>query len=382
MSLDRMSQFGFYQVGDYKFYSKFEAQILSEKTGQKIHWDFNDQAFDSADWQVEPAETLSELYRQRAQQLRDRYDYLILWFSGGADSTNILDAFLLNDIKLDEVASQVNYEATGDKFNWLNAEIYNVAVPRITQARVVQPDLKHTIVDLCQLTMEYFTNKNSKFDWSYQLSSYVNPNSACKQDIKLKVPEWEKMISSGKKICFIHGVDKPRVVNLNGSFYFKFHDMIDPAVSSAVRLLNREWEFDELFYWSPDCPKIPIKQGHVIKNFLKTANEHTPGITSHQVGLVSTVINKRFYHMTLDKIHSLIYPNWYPVLYQGKSRSLIFTLRDEWFYKLPDSDPAKYAWKIGLEHRWSAVPDAFKNDPNNIKHGFKQFSSKPYFLGN
>lgn len=381
MLLDRMSQFGFYQVGDYKFYSKFEAQILSEKTGQKIHWNFNDQVFDAANWQVEPTESLSELYRQRAQQLRDQYDYLILWFSGGADSTCVLDSFLFNNIKLDEVASYVNYDATGDKFDWINGEIYNVAIPRIEQAQELQPGIKYTMIDLCKLTMNFFNNKDSKFDWSYQLSSYVNPNNAARQDIKLTVPAWQKMFDAGKKVCFIHGVDKPRVTNLNGNFYYKFHDMIDPAVSPGARILNRPWDFDELFYWSPDCPKIPIKQGHVIKNFLKLANEHTPGITTRQVGLVRTVINKKFYDMTQDKLHSLIYPNWYPVPFQWKASSLIFTNRDEWFFKLPDSDSAKYAWKIGLEHRWNSVSDSFKNDPNNIQRGFKQHNSKPYFLG-
>jgi hypothetical protein len=378
---DKMSQFGFYQVGDAKFYSKFEAQLFSKKTGLKASWNFNDEVFASNNWQVEPTESLSELYRQRAQQLREKYDYLILWFSGGADSTNVLDSFLLNNIKLDEVVSYVNYDATGDKFNWLNGEIYNVAIPRIKQAQELQPGLKYTIIDLCQLTMDFF-NKDSKFDWSYQLSSYVNPNNAARQDIKLTVPAWQKMFDAGKKVCFIHGVDKPRVANLNGNFYYKFHDMIDPAVSPGARILNRPWDFDELFYWSPDCAKIPIKQGHVIKNFLKTANEHTEGITTHPVGLVSTVINKKFHHMTLDKIHSLIYPNWYPVLYQFKANSVIFTPRDEWFFKLPDSDPAKYAWKIGLEHRWNSLPDSFKKNPNDVGSGFKQFSSNHYFLGN
>ena len=101
MNQDRMLQYGFYQVGEYKFYSKFEAQILSEKSGLPIRWNFNDEAYDCSNWQVEPVESIGELYRQRAQQLRDQYDYLVLWFSGGADSTNILDSFVLNNIKLD-----------------------------------------------------------------------------------------------------------------------------------------------------------------------------------------------------------------------------------------------------------------------------------------
>lgn len=377
-----MDQFGYYQVGNLKFYSKLEATLFGEKTKQKLSWIFNEQEFSRQNWDTEPEESLAELYRQRAQQLRDKYDYLILWFSGGADSTNILDTFLLNDIKLDEVASYVNYEATKDHFNFLNGEIYNVAIPRISKAKEKQPDLKHTLIDLCQLTIDQFSITGTKFDWIYYMNSYVNPNNTSKQDIKLKIPEWQRMISAGKKVGFIHGIDKPRVTNLNGNFYFKFYDLIDTAVSPNIQMLNRDWEFDELFYWSPDCPKIPIKQGHVIKKFLKNANEKTHGITDSNVGLVSTVINKKLHYVTLDKIHSLIYPNWYPVLYQAKTQSLIFTPRDEWFYRLPDSDPAKYAWKTGLEHLWASVPDSMKKDPSNLARGFKQLNSKIYNLGN
>jgi hypothetical protein len=377
---NRMDKFGFYQVGAHKFYSKFEAQIFSEKTGSKVQWIFNDVEFNSMDWTVEPNESLNELYRQRAQQLRDQYDYLILWFSGGADSTNVLDSFLLNDIKLDEVASYVNYSASGDKFNFLNAEIYNVAIPRISKAKELQPDLKHTVVDICQSTVDFFSKSKDKFDWTYQLSSFINPNNAGRQHIKLTVPAWREMFDAGKKVCFIHGVDKPRVINLKNKFYFKILDVIDPAVSPGIRMLNRPWEFDELFYWSPDFPKIPIKQGHVLKKFLKHATVETPGITKSGTNLVSTTINGVIHNISLDKFHGLIYPHWYPVPYQSKTPSLIFTPRDEWFYKLPESDPAKYAWKVGLEHRWMSLPDHFKNDPSSINRGVKQFS-KVYFLG-
>jgi hypothetical protein len=77
---------GVYRVGDLKFYSKLQAIEMSTKTGIHLHWDFNEAVFDSYDWTVEPKDSLVELYRQRAQQLRNKYDYIILAYSGGADS--------------------------------------------------------------------------------------------------------------------------------------------------------------------------------------------------------------------------------------------------------------------------------------------------------
>jgi asparagine synthetase B (glutamine-hydrolysing) len=102
---ERQDKFGFYQVGDFRTYSKFEAIEQHTKTNKKLQWNFNDTIYRSYKWDQEPKESLSELYRQRAQQIREQYDYVVLWFSGGADSTNILNAFIDNNIKLDEVAS-------------------------------------------------------------------------------------------------------------------------------------------------------------------------------------------------------------------------------------------------------------------------------------
>jgi len=374
----KQDKFGFYQVGDFKTYSKFDASAVAEKTNQALKWNFNDEAYHSVDWEKEPPESLSELYRKRAQQLREKYDYLVLWFSGGADSTNILDSFLMNNIKLDDVATYVNYDATGDRFNFLNAEIYNVAVPRIEQARELQPWLRHTMVDLSQLMIDHFQKKDTKFDWVYHMNGYFNPNNSSKQDIKLKVQHWRDMIDQGKRVCFIHGIDKPRVFNINGKYYFKFIDMIDGAVSAHNQMVDRPWEFDELFYWTPDLPAIPVKQAHVIKKFLKQATAEDLVIDHRNICF--TTFNKQLYSLPMDKLHRLIYPNWYPVLYQAKPLTLIFTARDEWFFKLPDSDPAKYSWKVGLEHLWRTIPNSLKTDPTDIGRGFKHLFTH-YYIG-
>lgn len=376
-----MDKFGYYQVGEHKFYSKLEAAHLRDSTSLPITWNFNELAFSACRWDIEPDQSLEELYRQRAQQLRDQYDYLVLWFSGGADSMNILDSFIDNDIKLDEVASYVNYEATGDRFNFLNGEIFNVAVPKIEQVKQKQPGIKHTILDLTKLTLDYFTAKETKFDWVYHINGYVNPNCVSKQDIKLKVPEWRNMISSGKRVCFIYGLDKPRVTGINGKFYFRFVDFVDNAVTANVQMLNRPWDFDELFYWTADLPEIVIKQAHVVKRFLKQATPTTPYVTINNTGLVSTVINKKLHWLTLDGVNQLVYPKWKPVLYQAKAPSIFFTPRDEWFFNLPDSDPAKYSWRIGLEHLWKITPDSLKRDSNKIERGFRPFNSKIYEIG-
>lgn len=380
---ERQNKFGYYQVGNLRTYSKFRAVEYHNKTQEKIHWHFNDENYNKYDWSQEPTESLSELYRQRAQQLRDQYDYLVLWFSGGADSTNILNTFLDNDIKLDEVASYVNYEATGDKLNFFNAEIFHVADPVVAKAKQQQPWLKHTVIDLAQLTMKYFSDKKVNFDWSYYVNTIVNPNTVARRDIKLQVSHWVQMFDTGKKIGFINGIDKPRVVGINGNYYFKFVEMIDGAVTPECQMLDRPWDFNELFYWPADHPKISIKQGHVIKNFLKLFKDTSSFITQDKTlsGTVTVTIGKTIHYLTLPGLHTLIYPKWKPVLYQVKPTSLTFSFRDTWFFNLSDNENTKYAWQTGLEHRWSSTPNFLKNDWQNIKGGFKYLQGPTYNLG-
>lgn len=382
----RQDKFGFYYFDNLHFYSKLEAIQASEKHNKTLQWNFNDEVYSSYDWSIEPIESLEDLYRDRAQQIRDKYDYLILWLSGGADSANILNAFINNDIKIDEVASYVNYEATGDKYNFLNGEIYNVAIPMVEKAKEKQPWLKHTLIDLPSLTMDHFAQHGTKFDWIYHMNWYLTPNSMTRQDIKMKIPEWANMINSGKKVCFLHGVDKPRVTcNRNkGQYHFKFVDLIDNSVTANMQINDNPWEFDELFYWSPDAPKIPIKQGHVIKQYMKTATEYITLVEEQKKRkkyCVVSSINEEFYFLELIKLNSLIYPWHTPVMYQVKAPSLFFTPRDEWFFKLPDSDPAKHAWRMGLDYLWNEMPDSMKSNPNKMEAGFNMMSSKSYNLG-
>jgi hypothetical protein len=163
-------------------------------------------------------------------------------------------------------------------------------------------------------------------------------------------------------------------------------------------MLNRSWDFNELFYWPEDHPKIAIKQGHVIKNFLKTCQRSSPSFTdnkllartvsvandtSDQFGVVNSTgqDRKKIQYLTLPGLHTLIYPKWQPVLYQVKPPSLTFSFRDTWFFNQSNNESTKYAWQTGLNHRWNSTPAGLKNDWQNIHAGFKYLLGPTYCLG-
>jgi hypothetical protein len=378
-----IDQFGFYTVGNLKFYSKFDAAEVSARSGQPLRWHFNDDVFSRYDWTKEPIQSLTEIYKQRAQQLREKYDYLVLWYSSGSDSDNILRSFVDNNIQLDEVASYTNLEATGDRNDWLNGEIYNVAGPRIQKIKETsQPWLKHTIIDLSKIIMDFFNNKVNKFDWIYNINSYLSPNNIIRTNIVEYHPDWLRLMDQGKRVGFIWGVEKPKIVGINGKFSTMFMDIIDGAVTPHLQFNPRPGLFHELFYWAPDCPEMVIKQCHVIKKFLKTVAADSPLLTDKGSSRYSVItIQGRIKYLTTNGTNQLIYPGWEPAPFQVKPQSLVFSPRDEWFFSLPDSDIAKHNWKQGIEYFWLNTPKQFKNDPNVMSRGFKTINSQIYDIG-
>lgn len=378
MHQDRL---GCYRVGDLKFYSKLEAIEMHAKTGIHPHWDFNEAVFSCYDWTKEPSTNILEFYRMRAQQLRNRYDYIALHYSGGSDSQTVLDAFIDNDIKIDELVTHVNYAATGDPTNTLNAEAFQVAIPYVKELQKTRPWIKHRILDLTELTLDYFGLNNTKFDWIYSLNMYFNPNSACRIDMPLRIKEWADLIHSGKKVCMLYGFDKPRVWHINGKFVFRFIDLIDggPTVKS---ISGQQPYYDELFYWTPDMPEMIIKQAHLVKNYLsRDGIESDPWVSNVKTDLAYRTVNGKKLWLHRDKMHQLIYPKWdINTFSTGKPPSLIFSPRDTWFFNIEEAMVARRNWRVGIEKLWQVLPDYWKNNPADIKAGVKACWSQDYQL--
>ena len=374
--------FGFYRVGDLKFYSKLEAIEMQSKTGIHLHWDFNEAVYSSYDWTQEPVESLSELYRQRAQQIRDQYDYIVVWYSGGADSSNILDTFINNDIKVDEIMCYTNYEVTGDKDHWLNSEIFKVAIPHYEELKSKCPWMKFRMLDLGLLTIENFKTYDIVQSVKYGLNACKSPHNISRYDIRTKVKDWSDMIVAGKKIAMIHGVEKPRVAIKDGKFVFKFIDIVDASLSPYAQTKNTPGDYDEYFYWSPDSPKIPIKQAHIIKNYLKLATPGSPFMTKENSGLAyKEVSNGSKLWLSVNGVHSLIYPTWNIDTFSvGKVASAVFSYRDDWFLKEHDRDKTVKLFFTALDQFWKDLPDYWKNDPGDVARGSKLSFSKEYFL--
>ena len=248
-----LDKFGFYTVGGLKTYSKLEAILEQDKTGIHPHWNFNEDVFSRVDWKKEPTEELTELYRQRAQLIRDKYDYLVLWYSGGADSTNILQTFINNDIKLDEIAQFYSLEGdNGDVDANFNAEVVKVAIPWSLKITEQYKYIKHRVIDQSKLIETIYEQPEIKYDFIFQQNTTISPNNFSRVYLRKVVKDYADMINSGKRVCFIWGSDKPRLQIIDGKYALRFQDLVDNCVSPLIQQQQYSGWYDELFYWSPD----------------------------------------------------------------------------------------------------------------------------------
>lgn len=310
---NKNDKFGYYLVGDYKTYSKLDAIELSRSLHKPDpKWIFNDTIFSAYDWLQEPVESLKELYTARAQQVRRAYDYIVLFFSGGADSTNMLQAFIQNNIRVDEIVVFVQEEGDKNPNSFFNVESTQVALPFLRKMSHLLEGTKISKIDLTNIVINMA--QNNTVDLLYSRNAIFSPLAEAITRIRDYYSTWNELSEQGKKVVFLWGHQKPSVRKLSKSEYeFYIEDRLDFCVSSRTQMLNREHEYNELFYSSPDCVPLLIKQSHVFKRWLAINNN------------VTLTVN------TLFLLNRLIYPpEWWDASTwsKGKPKSHIFTPSD------------------------------------------------------
>lgn len=377
-------KFGFYQVGKLKTYSKVEAIELSNATALPVHWNFNDEEFGLYDWTAEPAESLKELYQRRARQIRERYDYVVLWWSGGADSYTMLRAFIDQGLFVDELATFHNFGGDGSWDSYLNSEVKRVAIPMAEKILESSPNTKFRLVDHIDYQPNLFTVDDNKFDFLYKANAVFSPNQLARRYIREKNQDYLDLFAQGKRVCFVWGMDKPRVnLEKDKRYAIRFVDIVDNSVSPVTQSLNRDWEHDEFFFWSPDAKDLLCKQGHVIMRYLKNIppeDFNSRWLTRKGNSLGNAIVAGKTWYLTNDGCHRLVYEDWHPDTYSSGKHDflLMWSPRDEWFLKDKQAEHTRI-YTAGLEK----LADLVGNDwikLGGITKGLMTCLSNPLYL--
>jgi hypothetical protein len=368
-------RFGYYLVGDQKFYSKTDAIKYMERTGVHLSYHYHDDVFAQHDWTQEPTASLDELYRQRAQHLRDKYEYLVLSYSGGADSHQMLMTFIKNNIHIDEILIYHCLSVNPDEL-FTNSEVTRVAVPFAQKIVSKHPNIKLRVVDMGPLTYNFFKDDKKVDMMMHTNYSQFSPSATALCYIHEVDAEYLDIINSGRKIGFVMGWDKPRVWQVDGKWCHRFLD-----INSGLSIMGSNIP-TEMFFWNPDMPDVVVKQAHIIKRYMELATHESPFITTESTGFACKPWHNKTLWLNHHGVHSLIYPDWDITTWSmGKDPSRNMSRRDAWFRRLPN-DEVYRRWEAGVTAWWAELPDYSKNRPgaDSFQHGPKSSWSRAYFL--
>jgi hypothetical protein len=372
---------GYYRVGDKKFYNKAQAILACQQIGPE-HWPdfiFNDAQFGSAQWQQEPQESIQEIYKQRAQQLRDKYDYLVLSYSSGSDSSNILHTFLNNNIRIDEVFSYGPFSTNQGQTGQLtrNAENNFREIDLVALPYLRELSKRHKF----KVTMYDWTNdmangfKDSDWIWT-ESQSRLSPSIVVRNRLH-NARSHLNLVDTGKKVGFIFGIDKPKITIMNNEYYMYFLDLdLNMGVGPGAPMTGSEWEYDEYFYWTPDLPQLAVKQAHMLKKFFESTPALKYLITDAHLGTWNAQYKEQYF----DVVKRLIYPGFNPGIWQThKISSLTYTEHDNWFINDPNLK-ARDHWLAGLRELQRLIDPKFFNK-GTVDAGYIGSFSKWYKIG-
>ena len=368
---------GHYTCNGKTFFNKIEA-IMEANTHPHtwVEWNFHDEIFGKYNWSKEPNFSLQDLYKTRAQQLRDNYDHIVLFYSGGPDSHTILDSFIKNNIRLDEIYLYGAYEAE-DKVNsklgsnndpgYYTREVYQ-ALPLVKKL-AKERNIKVNVFDWTRHILDELTNNP---DWIWHTGVRFDPSCSVRYKFHKLFREHSEMRHKGKRVAFVYGVDKPRLIRDDTSIYFSFLDVImSLSTMPSAEIRGEYWENDELFYWSPNMPEICIKQSHAVVNYLKFLK---------RVDVIKHVKNLAGFHDTeyYKHVNRVIYPEWNHDMWQIKKPSgTIYNEMTKWFFDFKEAQPARQKWESSLQELGRVVGDNWFNE-NTVFSGIRGHLS-PYY---
>ena len=221
--------------------AKYEA-FVSKKP---IEFVCHDQQNDQLDWLQEPDESLDQLMDRHACNLRNKYQHVMLSWSGGTDSQTIYEVFKRNNLHIDEIVIWINdqYEPwySSQYVDWLKNNHHD-PLTKITVKERFDPAAKQQII-----TGE---------DWIFQNISMIPKFAMGTMDSVM----WNYCADQygGSTWCLITGHEQPRVFKKDNKYY-SCHD-------ARTLLSTMNFENIECFFTDP---VLALKQSHMIKKMLK-----------------------------------------------------------------------------------------------------------------
>ena len=220
-----------------QYKSKFAAIDAAGSKLDQITFHAFDESFKDFDYSVEPLESHEQLLKERCLEIRDNYSYIKLFFSGGSDSTTVLNTFIKNDIPIDEIIIY-RYSLDDDIFNPSNDEVNKYTIPfsKTLNTKVKVYDFKYDHFSSLLKNDNWFSKRNT-----------------------LALRETDIPNIRGKNFCNLFCTPDPTIKYIDGSWHLVGWDT--DVFTDLAKFRNVEH-----FFLSS---KLLAKEGHMLKNYCK-----------------------------------------------------------------------------------------------------------------
>lgn len=339
---NNISPLGFYKVGNRSFLSKFDALLYASGTGDRPLYHYYDEVWDKAlqTYKFKSNTNFLQLYKERARRIREKYDYLVLHFSGGVDSTTALQSFILNGFKLDEVYVRwplklINSSAYTPNINDRRAtnmlsEWDFSLKPKLDWLKSNYPDIKIVIEDWTEEL--YKTDLNSfnenlfrKHNHNFGLVNFIYSEMVSKSSLEAQAKRL--------KVGHIYGAEKPLITynSDSDSFFMYFTDIATASVGYQHSFNRFDTSNRVDFYHSPDFPELTLARATAMAAHIRKNPSLTYLVDSKNASLSSEERSKRsdLFQKLCAKV---IYPNWNTNTFQVDKVDVSNRLFHPWYH--------------------------------------------------
>ena len=361
---------GFWEVQDCRFPNKYHALLYATEVNAPVHFKFFNHVWENFDRKLLGTVGLKELYRQRAQQLRDKYDYLILYFSGGSDSYNILRTFIDNGIKVDEICvkwcstvldpDKNLYTPNTDDvtaYNYLSEWDYAIK-PVLDEIAVSNPEIKIEIVDwltpwLTKSPAELFKTVNHWHDIEIPSLAVWSPSET-------------KLVAEGKTVGSIYGVDKPGVYFGKTEVFMYFTDACTAmGPPNPCNVYGTEF-----FYWTPELPALAFEMAYQTMLCFQNDPELASVKYSDNIREDGPAWQAN-YQIQQKQLRYKLYDNWTDRFQTQKPEKLDRSDKHSWIY----SYPAAENYRTIYHKTADSYLEKIRKDMHKEKNGTKMYRS-------
>jgi len=378
---------GYWQSSDKKFINKYDALLHITNNNLPLpSYKFFDAVWDNFDRSLISTISLKELYRQRAIQLREKYDYLILYFSGGADSYNVLRSFIDNGIKLDEICvkwcndtltanTTIYTPNTIDSTAWNYLSEWDYAIkPVLDEISKSHPEIKIEIVD-------WFKTKGLiGAEESFKIVNHWHDVEV--PSLAVWSPNEEKLVSQNKRVGSVYGVDKPNLWfdNANNAYLFFSDGGTTMGTPNPCNIYGTEY-----FYWAHEFPLLTFEMANQAALAFKKDKELFE--VRYRKEIKGSEIDDNWskwetaFQIQQKKLRHILYDNWTDRFQVLKPQTLNRSDKHSWIYKHTELSKFKDSYADMIkQHIGQLRKDCYTIDKNGAGSLYTFIPTKIFFV--